>query len=823
MGSYSLQKIKSIVGGNFLQEPVSDSIITTLYTDSRRIVQPSCALFFAIETEQRDGHAFIKQAYEKGIRHFVIHHAVEALNYKDADFLLVRNTVEALQTLAAYHRQQFSYADCPVIGITGSNGKTIVKEWLYQLLHDRYHIVRSPKSYNSHIGVPLSVWQMEKKNSLAIFEAGISEKGEMEVLEKIIQPSIGIFTCIGDAHQEGFNSRQEKLEEKAKLFHSSDLVILPFSLYGQLPTLHAKKCITWGNSPESQLQIEEQVSENGITRLALHWKNQYFDLHLPFQDEASVQNALTCCCVCLALEVPIAALAETFAQLKPVQLRLEIKKGLQQSTLINDSYSADLTSFDIAFNLLHQQRQHERKTVILSDLVFPKQEMDESYQRLSDMIQSYAINRVIAVGKQAPIYLKKYLSTTVELYEFDNTETLLHHLHTFSFAKEAILIKGARSFELERVLPLLEQQIHETVLEINLRALSDNLKKIRGLLKPGVKTMAVVKAFGYGTGSYEVANLLQDYGVDYLTVAFVDEGVALRKAGITIPIMVMNAEPQTFDTLTNHLLEPELFSFSILEAFLQHLDKEGLQQYPVHLKIDTGMHRLGFMQHEWPLLTKKIQTPLLLIRSVMSHLVASEDAKEDTFTKKQSQLFDEACQLLQSSLQVPFLRHLLNSSGILRHSELQYEMVRVGIALYGILGVHDSIKMEEVMTFRSSVAQLKELLPGETVGYNRKGIIQRPSRIATVRVGYADGFPRVLSNGIGKMVIRGKEAPVVGNVCMDMTMLDVTDIPEVQEGDPVLIFGMERSITKLAAEANTIPYEIMTGISQRVKRIYVEE
>ena len=780
-----------------------------------------------METGQRDGHAFIRMAYEKGIRNFIVHKEIDLSAYPDGNFILTEHTLKALQQLAAYHRNQFQEKDgsssLPVIGITGSNGKTIVKEWLYQLLHHKFNIVRSPKSYNSGIGVPLSIWQIDEKHTLALIEAGISEKGEMDLLEKIIQPTICILTSIGDAHREGFRDLQEKLEEKALLFRSSDTVILPHHLYRQLPAIHKKNCITWGADPESNLHILKKIQESAATLIRVSWKGVAFDLKLPFQDEASIQNALTCCCVCLHLGISTDELASHLGQLRPVQLRLEIKRGLHQSTLINDSYSADLASFDIAFGLLQQQRQHKQKTVILSDLVLPKEEAEASYLQLSKMIVSYGISRVVAIGSSAPAFLSKMLPNDIELVCYNRTDDFLRQLHHFSFTDEAILIKGARSFELDKLIPFMEQQVHETVLEINMNALVQNLKKIRSTLNPGVKTMAVVKAFGYGTGSYEMANLLQEQGIDYLTVAFADEGVALRNAGITVPIMVMNAEPGTFDVLTNHLLEPELYSFSILDAFLKHLEKEGLAKYPVHIKIDTGMHRLGFEKAEWQVMAEKLKTDLVHVRSVFSHLAAAEDSSEDEFTKQQALAFEEACTIIHNQIKHNFLRHLSNSSGILRHQELQYDMVRAGIALYGFAGKSSTLELQEVMRLRTTIAQIKSLMPGETVGYNRKGKITRPSVIATIRIGYADGYPRQLSNGKGKMIVKGKEVPVIGNVCMDMTMLDITDVPGVKEGDEVLVFGKERSLSILATEADTIPYEIMTGISQRVKRVYIEE
>ena len=829
MTAYTLHTIAAAMHGTIVQEAGDPSGIEHLCTDSRRAVHAATSIFFALETPHRNGHAYIAAAYTRGIRSFVIHQETDYTAFPEAGFILVPNTLTALQQLAAWHRQQLSVrpdgSPLPVIGITGSNGKTIVKEWLYQLLHEQWKVVRSPKSYNSQIGVPLSVWQLQPEHELALFEAGISQKGEMEALANIIQPTIGVFTNLGDAHQEGFADNPEKFREKAVLFRQCDTVIYSPEQTGYtFPEKTGTTFITWGSGTGCTLQLLQAEQQGTSTLLRLRWNDHSFGLSLPFTDPASVQNVLACTCVCLHLGMSPDLLQEKVEHLKPVSLRLELKKGQHNCTLINDSYSADLHSFEIALNLLQQQRLHKHRTVILSDLPVAESQQEETYLQLAKQLISYQVQRVICVGTSAQQHLTRLLPSGCSLLSYSHTDQLLHELNSIPFSNEAILIKGARSFELDRLVPLLEQQVHETVLEINLSALSRNYKAIQQPLNPGVKMMAVVKAFSYGAGSYEIANLLQHLGADYLAVAFADEGVELRRAGISLPIMIMNAEQVSFDALTTYGLEPELYSFGMLDAFEQHLLQEGIESYPVHIKIDTGMHRLGFAQEEWPELCARLKkASTFSIQSVFSHLVASEAPAFDTYTNEQAQLFEQACTQLHAATGQTFLRHISNTGGILRHPQLQYEMVRLGIGLYGIGTAGSSASLENVVSLKTTIAQLKTLQPGDTVGYNRAGVVNRPSVIATVRIGYADGYPRNLSNGQGFMLVHGQPAPVIGTVCMDMTMLDVTDIPHVKEGDPVEVFGTHLPLQQLAKMAGTIPYELMTGISQRVKRVYFEE
>lgn len=821
MNHYSIHTIATIVQAQVVQEGMMDTPIEHLCIDSRRIVHPEESLFFALKTERRNGHSFIKQCYEKGVRCFVVSEKADYNSYADAYFLLVNDTLYALQQLAAHHRKKISI---PVIGITGSNGKTIVKEWLYQLLGDAFHIARSPKSYNSQVGVPLSVWQLQPHHTLAIFEAGISQKGEMQVLKEIIQPTIGVFTNLGDAHKEGFASDEEKFQEKALLFEDASTIIYAPQQSKDLrfETTH-HQLVTWGTDANNQLQLIQTEKHHHTSTIRFLWNDETIEATLPFTDEASLHNALTCITVCLYLQMNVQELQQKLLQLKPVSLRLELKKGRHHCTLINDSYSADLDSFEIALTFLQQQQQHSRRSIILSDLAVGTEQEAATYNALVRLIASHKVQRVIGVGTVLHHYLKEQLPATVSYYAFGSTEELIHQLPLLQLQDEAILIKGARSFELEQLMPLLEQQVHQTVLEINLSAIAHNIQSIRRRLQPGVKLMAMVKAFSYGSGSYEIANLLQYHGVDYLAVAFADEGVELRRAGIRLPIMVMNPEAVTFDLLTAYNLEPELYSLEMTAAFANYLQQEGFTYYPVHIKIDTGMHRLGFMPAEWTQLLQWLQgKDLFAVQTVFSHLAAAEDANEDDFTRMQARLFDEACALIAQATGQSFLKHICNTSGIMRHPQLQYDMVRMGIGMFGVAGTEPT-ELQEALCLKTTVAQLKQLQPGETVGYNRRGIIQQPSVIATVRIGYADGYPRNLGYGKGFMLVQGAPAPVIGTVCMDMTMLDVTHIAGVKEGDEVIVFGPQLSIQEVAKRSGTIAYEIMSGISQRVKRVYFEE
>ncbi len=759
-------------------------------------------------------------------------------DFPDANILLVDDSLKAMQKLAAFHRKQF---EIPIIGITGSNGKTIVKEWLYQLLHENFNIVRSPKSYNSQIGVPLSVWEMNKLHTLGIFEAGISQKGEMDKLNEIIQPTIGILTNIGEAHSEGFDSIDQKVEEKMKLFCNAELVIycsdewmidkaivLKNESTFQKTGKHPFKIFSWGKIQKADLQILEINKQQSDTEITALYKNAEISIKIPFTDDAYIQNAITCWCVMLSLGVKDAVIARRMKLLQPVNMRLELKKGINHCTIINDSYSADLNSLHIALDFLNQMGGAAKRTVILSDFFQTGMSDEELYERIADDLVQHKIDRVIGIGLNISKFFKieeDFVTNKVSSEFYSSTEEFVSRFRFSDYRDEAILVKGARVFCFEQIIQLLESKVHQTELAINLNAVAHNLSQYQKLLQPNTKLMAMVKAFAYGSGGAEIANTLQFHKVDYLGVAYADEGTELRKAGITLPMMVMNAEKETFETLVANQLEPVVFSFAILKQLDGFLKREGIKNYPVHLEIETGMNRLGFAADEIENLSKDVKaTSSFRIQSVFSHLAASEDPMQDEFTNRQYEQFTQACDILENKLGYKFLKHIANSAAILRQPQMQLDMVRLGIGLYGVdSAASGKLDLEPVATLKSTIAQIRHLKAGETVGYNRKGIIEKDSVVATVSIGYADGFNRKLGNGAGKIWVKGKLAPVVGAVCMDMTMIDVTGIPGVKQGDEVIIFGKELPIQDLASWAGTIPYEIMTGISQRVKRVYFEE
>lgn len=829
MQGYAPYIIAEWIEGRLLPGLKQPSSIDHILFDSRKLAFPDTTLFFAITAGRRDGHEYIADLYNRGVRAFVVSEEPEPGNYPEALFIVVSNTLDALQTLSANHRMQFDY---PVIGITGSNGKTVVKEWLNFLLAPDFSIVRSPKSYNSQIGVPLSIWQMGAGDQLGIFEAGISQPGEMSKLEKIIKPTIGIFTNIGEAHSEGFSSQEEKIREKATLFHGCntliyckdheeiDLQIQQLIIRENNPTF-----FTWGKSPEADIQICGVNKTLEVTKIEAVYKGTVYSFQIPFIDAASLENSMHCLAVMIYLNVSADIIAERMPHLPTLAMRLELKEAINRCSLINDSYNADWSSLQLALDFLAQQQQHPKRTVILSD-IFQSGKTDASlYGDITQLLKQKKIHRIIGVGPSITANAHLFEKMVTESVFYPATDVFLEQFHPSMFRDETILIKGSRSFEFERIAQILEQKIHQTVLEINLSSVTHNLKQYQGVLSPKTKVMAMVKAFSYGAGSFEIANLLQFHQVDYLAVAYTDEGVDLRKAGIRLPIMVMNAEERSFSALTNYDLQPELFSFDIARSFDQFLQTEGITDYPVHIKFDTGMHRLGFAPEETTALGEFItHTKSFRVQTVFSHLVASEDPAEDDFTSEQARLFLDSCNTLQHILQYGFIRHLANTSAILRHPALQLDMVRLGIGLYGVDPSFSQVsKLKEVSCLKTTVAQVREVASGQTVGYNRKGRLTRDSLVATIRIGYADGYPRSLGNGRGSVMIRGMLFPVIGSVCMDMTMVDITGHPEIIAGEEVIIFGQDLPVTKLAEWAGTIPYEILTGISQRVQRVYFEE
>ncbi|RYF91949.1 MAG: bifunctional UDP-N-acetylmuramoyl-tripeptide:D-alanyl-D-alanine ligase/alanine racemase [Chitinophagaceae bacterium] len=821
-----MNDIIAIIGGS---QPVPEpAVIEELATDSRKINLPQAALFFALSGPRQTGHEFINHAYEQGVKFFVIKQPVDATQYPHAHFMVVPNVLAALQQLASAHRHQFSY---PVIGITGSNGKTIVKEWLFQLLSSEYNIVRNPKSYNSQVGVPLSVWQMHARNTLAIFEAGISQPGEMQKLQTIIDPETGIFTFAGEAHAEGFSNKQEKISEKLQLFKKSKTLFYcadekeldaQVKIFKQAvnPGVQLK---AWGKEAGNFLQVAQITIEQGGTNLHCMLLGKPHQFFIPFTDEASLHNGITCIAVMCYFNIPAAQIQERLLMLRKVEMRLELKQAINSCSIINDSYSADLNSLGIALNFLEQQKHHERRTIILSDFLESGLQEDVLYQKIASMLQQRNLYRLIGIGEA--ISRNGHLFTGIcDKHFYPTIDLFLQGIPNISFFEETILLKGARLFQFEKISKRLEQKLHQTFLEIDLNALRHNIGIYRNLLQPGVKMMCMVKALSYGSGTFEIASLLQHAGIDYLGVAYADEGVELRKAGITLPIMVMNTEAAGFENMVQYNLEPELYSFKILNDFKTFIQQQQLTNYPIHIKVDTGMNRLGFEPEEVEQVAILLQgSDAFKVLSVFSHLAGGGEAEHDAFTLQQGKLLQQAADTMEQKLSYGFLRHIANTGGIGRHPHLQMNMVRLGIGMYGV-DANEAMqaRLKNVTTLKTSISQIKHIKKGESVGYSRMAVATADTVIATVRIGYADGYPRLLSNGVGAMLVHGKLAPVMGRVCMDMTMIDITGI-EAAEEDEVIVFGEGLPVHQLAAWAQTIEYEILTGISARVKRVYYEE
>ncbi|WP_372752713.1 bifunctional UDP-N-acetylmuramoyl-tripeptide:D-alanyl-D-alanine ligase/alanine racemase [Labilibaculum sp.] len=819
--SYPIQLVAEIVQGQFFG--FGHHIITSLSIDSRSLQLPEESLFFALVGKRHNGHSYIKDLYQRGVRAFVVseQEAIQLDNYPEAAFICVEDSLVALQKLAENHRMNFSY---PVIAITGSNGKTIVKEWLYQLLNESYSIVRSPKSYNSQVGVPLSVWNMNKEADLAIFEAGISQVGEMQKLANIIRPSFGIFTHLGEAHRENFANEEQKLDEKLKLFASCQSIAYcadQANVHESITRLYGaqKELISWARNQKVDLQVVSVQTNKNQTLVRARYKNKEREVSFPFTDKASIENAITCWLCLLNLAVADQTIRKAFLQLEPIAMRLEIKEGTGNCTLINDYYNSDLGSLEIALDLMNQQQKEKSKTLILSDIFQSGYTNAQLYQAIAKLLQQKKITRLIGIGEGISSQAKRF---TCPASFYRSTEVFLADLNRNQFKNETILIKGARNFHFERISNALQYKAHQTVLEVNLNAMVHNLNYFRSLLRPSTKMVVMVKAFSYGSGSSEIANLLQYHRVDYLAVAIADEGVELRNSGINIPIMVMNPEPHSFDTMIEYHLEPEIYNHAICLEFEKALKRNGVKGYPIHIKLDTGMHRLGFVQQDIELLLQRIvNNDHFLIASVFSHLAGADEELHDEFTAQQIELFTQWSEQIRTQFPYPIIRHVLNSAGIERFPQAQFEMVRLGIGLYGVSSLHQR-ELMNVSSLKTTISQIKEISKECTVGYGRKGRLKSDTRIGVIPIGYADGFNRRLGNGLGKVLVNGQFAPVVGNVCMDMSMIDLTNI-NAKEGDSVLIFGDHYPVTQLAEQLGTIPYEILTTISRRVKRIYFQE
>ena len=827
--NYSIDFICRAVAGSFIVHHHNDTI-THIATDSRTIVQPRQALFIALK-KAGNGHRYLKECYDKGVRNFIVSDD-EAANELPADcnIIALNNTLAALQQLAAEHRSKFTI---PVIGITGSNGKTVVKEWLYQLLHSHYNIVRSPKSYNSQIGVPLSVLQMEPENTLAIFEAGISEPGEMENLKEIIEPTIGIFTNVGEAHQVNFSTIKNKTEEKILLFKDSDVLIynkdynpIEETVLEFLKESKFKpgiKLLSWSVTEGAKIKVS--LKKNGLNNsdISVVYNGNTYAASIPFSDKASVENAVHCFILMLYLGINHEEIATGFKRLHHVAMRLEIKNGIHGCTLINDSYNSDFISLSIALDTLNQQNQHSRKTVILSDIPESGKNPETLYKEVASLLAEKKVGHLIGIGNE--ISIQKNIFPEGSDF-FSSTLDFLQHYPLESFSDEAILLKGGRSFGFEAIAHRLEQKAHDTILEINLNSIVHNLNTYRSMLLPGTKIMAMVKALSYGSGSYEIANMLQFHKADYLGVAYADEAINLRRHGISMPIMVMSPETTAFPNMIRYMLEPEIYSFRLLNEYIEAISNYGDKKtdYPLHLKIDTGMHRLGFSEHNTDQLLSILKNnPNLKIKSIFSHLTSTEIAAHDGFTEEQIKSFNSVCQKITDAFNYPVIRHILNSSGIVRFPDAQYDMVRLGLGLYGIdpaALIQD--KLEPVGTLKTIILQIKQLKKGQTVGYSKRGVAKEDMLIATIGIGYADGFRRSLGNGAGRVLIHRKEAPTIGNICMDMCMIDISGI-DAKEGDEVIVFGGEYPVQKMAENMGTIAYEALTGVADRVQRVYYKE
>jgi Alr-MurF fusion protein len=827
---YSIEQVATITNGQWLQKQANIQAVNYLSLDSRKVVFPEETMFFAIRNRHNDANRFIQLLYQKGVRNFVTDDKfLSTAQLPEANILVVKNVTDALQHIGAFHRKTVG-KNLTVIGITGSNGKTVVKEWLNELLENDFSIVRSPKSFNSQVGVPLSVLAITESNTLGIFEAGISFPGEMEKLEKIIQPTIGLLTNIGNAHDEGFESRHQKIREKLILFKNAGYLIYPgddsdvVREVNRFGKAHPQiKLVSWGNVAGALMVENIKKGKSHTTIQAMSGEKKYA-VKIPFTDDASIENAISCLAGLVVLNKTGKAVLKRFQTLYPLAMRLELRQGINNCTLINDSYSNDLDSLSIALAFQHQQKQHQVRSVILSDILQSGKKPHTLYAAVAKLLKENNIDRVYAIGPEISAHRQEF-QFLKDTYFFESTTAFLDHVSSKQFHDETVLIKGARSFQFEKISQFLEQKVHQTVLTINLNALVYNLKKYKEKLLPGTKIMAMVKAFSYGSGSYEIASVLEYNKVDYLAVAYADEGVELRRSGITLPVMVMNTDSSTFDAIINYNLEPEIFSFGLFHEFNAWLKEAGIEKYPVHLKIDTGMHRLGFMEEEVPLLCQLLaENTRMKVKSVFSHLAASESKKEDAFTRQQFAIFKNCCSQISKVLPYSFDQHIDNTSGISRHPEMQLSMVRLGIGLYGLDGNKAMQKqLKNVSTLTTTISQIKRLKAGETVGYGRAGKVSKDATIAVVRIGYADGYSRALGNGRGKMLVADRLVPVVGNVCMDMTMLDISGVKGVSEGDEVVVFGESLPLNDVATAAETIAYEIMTGISQRVKRVYYEE
>ncbi|MBR6275328.1 MAG: bifunctional UDP-N-acetylmuramoyl-tripeptide:D-alanyl-D-alanine ligase/alanine racemase [Prevotella sp.] len=854
---YTIEKIATLIGARRYGD--HDANVRWLLTDSRSLCFPEETLFFALHTKRNDGHRYVDELYRRGVRSFVVEQVPEHPQ-ADANYLKVPSTLAALQRLAERHRDEF---DIPIVGITGSNGKTMVKEWLYQLLLPSQKIVRSPRSFNSQIGVPLSVWLLNEQTEIGIFEAGISQPGEMMALHDIIQPTIGVLTCLAAAHQENFRSMEEKCQEKLELMHDTQALIYPMDDNTVSRCIRRMRYtgekIGWSRTDEqAPFYVRELTEGDASTRVSYRYKDEEGEYTIPFTDVASVEDSIVCAVVALRLGLTAEQIAERMPMLEPIAMRLEVKQGQHGCTLINDSYNSDINSLDIALDFM--SRRGGKKTLVLSDIDQSGEQPAELYRQVNELCVKRGVDKFIGIGEE--LLAQSGLFLVGDKYFFATTQEFLSSPVFAQLHDEVILLKGSRRFGFEHITELLEQKVHETILEVNLNAVVDNLNYYRSFMKPETKLVCMVKADAYGAGAVEVAKTLQEHRVDYLAVAVADEGVTLRKAGITANIMVMNPEMTAFKTMFDYDLEPEVYSFRLLDALIKAARKEGITGWPVHIKLDTGMHRLGFnvneelrvKSEEFPsgvpkgagegtavansslftlhssfeideLIDRLRHQQAVIPRSVFSHFVGSDSDEFDDFSARQFQLFDEGSRRLQAAFSHKILRHMDNSAGIEHFPERQMDMCRLGLGLYGVNPLSEELihsSLHCVSTLKTTILQLRHVKAGDSVGYSRRTVLERDSVIGAIPIGYADGLDRLLGNRHGYCLVGGKKAEYVGNICMDVAMIDVTDI-DCQEGDMVEIFGEHLPVTVLSNIIDTIPYEVLTGVSNRVKRVYYQD
>nr|WP_315033355.1 bifunctional UDP-N-acetylmuramoyl-tripeptide:D-alanyl-D-alanine ligase/alanine racemase [uncultured Chryseobacterium sp.] len=814
--NYTVQQVADITNSQIIGD--KDLMIKNIAFDSRIIYSIKNTAFIAINTHKNSGEKFIESAIGRGINVIISEHQYP--QFENITWIIVENSVEFLQKLAKYH---FENSHLQSIGITGSNGKTILKEWLYQCLWNEFPTVKSPKSFNSQIGLPLSLLQINNSYKLGIFEVGISHPHEMEKLENIFHPQIGLLTHIGTAHAANFSSEEELIDEKIKLFKDSEVIIYngDHSLVDEkIKKLYpGKKLISYGLKIENNVFIKNNISKDENVIVEYFGEEISFPAHQ--RDEATLTNAMALITVLKELNIENKKIVEKINLLKAVEMRLEAIEGNKGNIIINDSFNLDLDSLKTALQFLNEYNK-PKKSLVLTDIIGVNANSKELYEEVSELVNEQYFDSVFLIGDEISKFSELFKAKT---YTFIDTKELIESKHLTELENQIILLKGARKFEIEKLKDILELRKHDTVLEVNLNAILHNINYHKSLLKSGTKMMAMVKANAYGLGSYEISEFLQHHHIDYLGVAYVDEGVELRKKGITTPIIVMNPEQHSYQTIIEYNLEPEIYSFRVLELFYEAVQKSGYdKKYPIHIKLETGMHRLGFKDHELDQLSETLSDKNLKIQSMFSHLSSSDMPEEKDFTLKQFEIFEKSSSYLIEKLGYAPLRHILNSSGITSYTDHQYDMVRIGIGMLGESPNPEIQKqLQSVVSFKTVISQISMVESGESVGYSRRYKADHPTKIATVPVGYADGIPRLIGNQVGSFGVNKTLAPIVGNICMDMMMLNVENIPNVKEGDTVTVFNSKPSLKEFADYCKTITYEVLTSISPRVKRIYIKD